>query len=233
MSERPAAVIVRPTRRDDFDGIHRLCLAVYPDTPPWSERQLASHLDVFPEGQLVAVEPAPGRLVGMAASLMVLWDDYEIDTNWRDMTDHGMFTNHDPAGHTLYGAEVMVDPERQRRGIGKALYRARRDLAARLELRRIRAGARLRGYHRYADRLDPEEYVREVVAGRIADPTLSFQLRQRFRVLAVVSDYLRHDPDSLGHAAVIEWINYHAARRRDWADRPAKFTRRAVSDSSG
>jgi ribosomal protein S18 acetylase RimI-like enzyme len=233
VSERPAAVIVRPTQRDDFDEIHRLCLAVYPNAPPWSERQLASHLGVFPEGQLVAVEPGSGRLVGMAASLMVLWDDYEIDTNWRDMTDHGMFTNHDPAGHTLYGAEVMVDPERQRRGIGKALYRARRDLAARLELRRIRAGARLRGYHRYADRLDPEEYVREVVAGRIADPTLSFQLRQRFRVLAVVSDYLRHDPDSLGHAAVIEWINYHAARRRDWADRPAKFTRRAVRDSSG
>jgi GNAT superfamily N-acetyltransferase len=221
------APTVRPTRREDIGEIAALCRAVYPESPPWTERQLASHLDVFPEGQLVAVERDSGRLVGMASSLIVLWDDYEIDTTWRNMTDAGMFTNHDPAGHTLYGAEVMVDPSWQRRGIGRALYQARRDLARRLRLLRIRAGARLRGYHRYAESLDAEAYVREVVAGRLVDPTLTFQLRQRFRVLAVVADYLRHDPDSLGFAAVIEWINHDVARRRDFAGRPSRFTRRA------
>ena len=30
-------------------------------------------------------------VVGMAASLIVLWDDYEIRDNWRDFTDGGMF----------------------------------------------------------------------------------------------------------------------------------------------
>ena len=43
--------------------------------------------------------------------------------------------------------------------------------------------------------------------GEIGDPTLSFQLRQGFHVLAVVQGYLRNDPESLGYAAVIEWIN--------------------------
>jgi len=232
VTERRRPVLVRPSRREDFEAIQRLSLAVYPESPPWSEQQLASHLAVFSEGQLVAVDSDTDSLLGMAASLIVLWDDYEIDANWRDMTDHGMFTNHDPAGRTLYGAEIMVDPAHRRRGVGKALYAARRELARRLGLRRIRAGARLRGYHRHAGQLDPEAYVREVVAGRLVDPTLTFQLKQRFRVLAVVSGYLRHDPESLGHAAVIEWINYEAARRRDWADRPVRFTPKAVRGAS-
>ena len=70
--------------------------------------------------------------------------------------------------------------------------------------------------------------MREVVAGRLTDPTLSFQLRERFRVLAIVADYLRHDPESLGYAAVIEWINHDLARRRDYAARSNRFARRAV-----
>lgn len=42
----------------------------------------------------------------MAASLIVLWDDYEMEANWRDFTGGGMFTNHDSArGRTLYGAQ--------------------------------------------------------------------------------------------------------------------------------
>ncbi|GEM_PF-1459647 len=43
----------------------------------------------------------------MAASLIVLWNDYDMKASWRDFTDHDMFTNHDPErGRTLYGAEV-------------------------------------------------------------------------------------------------------------------------------
>jgi GNAT superfamily N-acetyltransferase len=147
-------------------------------------------------------------VVGMAASLVVLWDDYDFDTSWRDFTDQGMFTNHDPVrGRTLYAAEVMVDPERQGRGIGSQIYAARRELVQRENLRRIRAGARLRGYHRYAAQMTPAEYVERVVRGELRDATLSFQLRRGFRVLTVTPGYLRHDPDSLGNAAVIEWIN--------------------------
>jgi GNAT superfamily N-acetyltransferase len=216
---------VRTTRRRDFPAIEDLCRAVYPESPPWTTRLLGSHLDVFPAGQLVAVEGTGGRLVGMAASLIVLWDDYAIDASWRDMTAGGTFTNHDPTGHTLYGAEVMVRPDAQGRGVGRALYRARRELVRRLRLRRIRAGARLRGYHRVADRMTAEDYVQAVVRRQLTDPTLTFQLKQRFRVVAVVSDYLRWDRESRGYAAVIEWINHQVARRKDYADRDPRFGR--------
>lgn len=204
-------VTVRNTRREDFDGIIEMTRRVYPTAAPWTREQLTSHLERFPDGQFVAL--AGDRVVGMAASLIVLWDDYDFDTNWRDFTASGTFRNHDPArGRTLYAAEVMVDPEFQGSGIGSKIYAARRELVLRLGLRRIRAGARLRGYHRVAAQMSPQEYVDKIESGELTDPTLSFQLRRGFRVLAVVSGYLRHDPESLGHAAVIEWLNPQVAQ---------------------
>jgi GNAT superfamily N-acetyltransferase len=109
----------------------------------------------------------------------------------------------------------MTDPNRRGEGIGKALYKARRELTERLHLARIRAGARLRGYHLHAERMSAREYTRAVIRGELRDPTLSFQLAQGFRVLDVVKGYLRHDPESLGYAAVIEWLNAAAARPDD------------------
>ena len=211
---------VRQRRPEDTPHIIEIFRAIYPDSPPWTPTQLASHLEVFPEGQLVA--EVDGRVVGMAASLIVLWDDYSMDTSWRDFTDHGMFRNHDPArGRTLYGAEIMVHPAFQGHGVGKRLYEARRELVGRFGLLRIRAGARLAGYHRHAERLSPEDYTRRVVAGELTDPTLSFQLARGFAVIGVARHYLRHDPESLGHAAVIEWLNPEVATPADYAAQEA------------
>lgn len=226
MTHPHTTIVVRNTEPRDFAAIGGLTERVYPGAPPWSVRQLSSHLDLFPEGQFVAVEEPGGAVVGMAASLIILWDDYATHMNWKEFTDAGMFTNHDPRhGRTLYGAEVMVEPSMQRRGIGKKLYQARRQLVERVRLLRIRAGARLRGYHRYAYRMTPEEYVERVVAGRIKGPTLSFQLREGFEVIDVVNDYLGMDPESLGYAALIEWINRDVARPEDTAQRNPRFLR--------
>jgi ribosomal protein S18 acetylase RimI-like enzyme len=203
----PLPVVIRRTTPDDFEGIIALTHAVYPTSPAWAPVQLESHLRVFPEGQFVAARP-DGSIVGMSASLIVFWDDYELTTSWRDFTDAGMFTNHDPEnGRTLYGAEIMVHPACQGLGVGSRLYEARESLVRERGLLRIRAGARLRDYARYADRLSPEAYLRAVLEGELVDRTLSFQLRRGFRVIGLVSNYLRHDPESLGHAAVIEWRN--------------------------
>jgi len=212
-------IAVRNTRPGDIDGIIETCLETYPGSVPWSRAQLESHLRLFPEGQLVAVDDG-NRVVGMAASLIILWNDYDIEDNWRDFTDHGMFTNHDPDnGRTLYGAEVMVRPSMQGHGIGKMLYQGRREIVRKLGLLRIRAGARLRGYCTYATEMSAEQYVTEVVHRKIFDPTLSFQLRQGFHVLAIVHSYLRNDPESLGWAAVIEWLNEDVATEADYQHR--------------
>jgi len=214
------SVTVRRMETRDFSSIAAMCEAIYPGSPTWTSAQLTSHLEIFPEGQLVA--EVEGRIVGMAASLIVLWDDYSMDTNWRDFTANGTFRNHDPDhGRTLYGAEVMVHPAFQGKGIGKKLYQGRRGIVERRRLLRIRAGARLAGYHRYADRMSAERYTRRVVSGELSDPTLSFQLSQGFEVIGVAANYLRNDPESLGNAAVIEWLNPAVATPEDFAARHA------------
>lgn len=213
----PVPVIVRETRPADFVSIIRLCERVYTDSTPWAMEQLASHHAVFPDGQFVAVDPSSGDVVGMAASLIILWDDYEPQGAWRGFTAGGTFANHDPVrGRTLYGAEIMVSPDVQGRGVGSALYTARRTLAERLGLLRIRAGARLRGFGAHAHTMTPLDYALAVIRGALFDPTLSFQLRRGFHVIDVVEGYLRHDPESLGAAATIQWLNPEIATPADY-----------------
>lgn len=108
-----------------------------------------------------------------------------------------------------------MDPEYRGMGIGRMLYQARQEIVRKYRLKRIRAGARLRGYSKFKDRFTPEEYAIEVASKRIFDPTLSFQLNQGFAVLDVAKNYLFNDPESLGYAAVIEWLNPEVATDRD------------------
>ncbi len=219
-------IIVRPRTLDDARAVLELSQRVYGHLA-WTYDQLCMHTKVFPDGQLVAIDTRDNAVVANASSVVVNWDDYNLGDTDDDMTADGWFTNHDPAhGHTLYGADVCVDPERRRMGIGKKIYAARRELCRSLKLRRIRAGARIRGYHRYAHQMSPEEYVIRVVNREIDDPTLTFQLRQGFRVIAVVRHHQSGDPESHGHAAIIEWINHQVAARRDYARRDPRFARR-------
>jgi len=223
LNDHSGRIVVRNTSPSDLEGIINLCRKVYPGTQPWTRDQLLSHLAVFPEGQFVAFDPVTRELVGMAASLILHWEDYDRTDDWQDFTDGGYFTNHDPTGHTLYGAEVMVDPDWRGQGVGGRLYDARAQLAERLRLLRIRAGARLRGYHQHGDRMSPQTYTAKVCRGELYDPTLTFQLKRGFRVLTVVRNYLPNDPESLGHAAVIEWLNPMVALPRDYAAQPERY----------
>ncbi|TVQ51972.1 MAG: N-acetyltransferase [Phycisphaerales bacterium] len=236
MTRAKPRIRVRHTEERDFGAIAELSRLVYPNDQPWLPEQLASHRRMFPEGQFVAEDLATGEVVGMAASLIVLWDDYEATDSYLDFTGNHMFTNHDPEGRTLYAAEVMVDPRRRRQGIGRKIYAARRKLVRDLGLLRIRAGARLRGYSAYAHQLSAEDYVIRVIRGDIVDPTLSFQISNGFRVIGVVENYLNRDPDSMGWAAVIEWLNHQVASKADYAHRDPRFRKprkKAASTSSG
>lgn len=213
--DRECGIRVRTTRPSDHDDIVEVSHLVYPPSLAWTYRELESHQRVFPEGQIVAIDENSNTLVGTAMSLTVLWEDYEITDDYIDFTDNGMFTNHDAGGRTLYGAEVFVHPDARGRGIGRRLYDARRILCRQLGLLRIRAGARLPGYESWSDRLSIHDYVLEVIRGRIFDPTLSFQLRNGFHVIQVVSGYLAPDAQSANYAALIEWINTDVAKESE------------------
>lgn len=181
----------------------------YPDLAEeniiWSKEQLGSHIQLFPQGQLVAV--IEGRIMGAVSSLMVdLGSDPLRLHTFDGITDGGYFTNHDPRADTLYGSDIYVHPDSRGKGVGAALYEARRNLCKRLNLRRIVAGGRLFNYHEHADKLSPEEYLGRVVEGEIRDRVLSFQIREGFAVRGLLPNYLP-DPASHDYAAFLEWLN--------------------------
>jgi len=196
---------VRQMTLDDVIGVIELQVRAFPGLPPWRPDQLTRHLEVFPEGQLVVSGP-DGRILGSASSLIIDWDDYAESANWSSITGDGSFDTHNPLGKTLYGADMGVDPEARKQGIGTLLYEARKDLIREQGLKRLLTGGRIAGYGALAGQMTAKEYVAEVVDGKRRDPALSFQLENGLVVLDVVPGYM-HDTDSNGFATVLEWLN--------------------------
>jgi hypothetical protein len=221
---------IRNTEPRDFSGIGDLCRRVYPETSPWSPEQLASHLRVFAPGQFVAVHGEGERVVGMTSSVIVRWDHYDMFDNWDEFTAQGTLTNHDPEnGHTLYGVEAIVDPTLQGHGLGHKIVVGQKALTQRLGLWRMRGGARLRDYHHHAGKMSAADYVIAVVHGELLDHTLTFHLHEGFHVLAVIPHYLSDDSETLGYAALVEWLNPDTVQPHHYAARPTRFLHRDVA----
>jgi GNAT superfamily N-acetyltransferase len=117
-----------------------------------------------------------------------------------------MFLNHDSRGDSLYGADISTHPQFQRQGIASMLYDARKDLVKKLNLRRTIAGGRLYYYYKYADKVSPLDYVNKSIAREIIDPVLLFQLKNGFRFIKILPNYL-YDKRSLNYAVFIELLN--------------------------
>lgn len=196
---------LRKREARDLPEIRAMMQRVYP--PPhgpesvWSEGALALHLEIFPEGQFVA-HSNDGRLIGSATSMLVPLEVALHPHTWREITGRGTLGTHDPAGNSLYGVNIAVDPDYQGHGIGHGLYLARFNLANELGCDAMVAGARIPGYHRYASAMSAEAYIEAVVAGQLWDPTLSKQLKVGFEVSGVLPGYAP-DHETHGYAALI------------------------------
>jgi predicted amidohydrolase/ribosomal protein S18 acetylase RimI-like enzyme len=197
--------LVRQMTLDDVPAVIELMERAFPGKPPWGPELLVRHLEIFPEGQLIAMDGA-GCILGSASSLLIDWDDYAESANWSVITGDGSFDTHNPLGLTLYGAEIGVDASARHQGVGTLLYEARKDLIRERGLKRLLTGGRIAGYDEVAEQLTPKEYVAEVVAGKRRDPALTFQLENGLVVLDVVPEYM-HDIESRGFATVLEWLN--------------------------
>jgi ribosomal protein S18 acetylase RimI-like enzyme len=84
----------------------------------WRPEELESHLRAFPEGQFVAIEP-DGTVVGSASTLTVSLNPEYAEHTWKGITANGLFTNHNPKGDSLYGADISTHPKYRHEGIGK------------------------------------------------------------------------------------------------------------------
>src|SRR5690606_16654019 len=63
-----------------------------------------------------------------------------------------------------------------------------------------------------APTMEATQYCREVMAGRIYDPVLTFQMRNGFVLKRIIRKYLPEDVESDGLATLLEWVNLEYTR---------------------
>jgi len=204
------SILIRSTTVDDIPEIVKLQEESFADLAKkgdiWHPGELRSHLEIFPEGQIVA--ELDKKIVGSATSLIVQLNPIYADHTWKSITGDGMLTTHFPKGDSLYGADISTHPRVRHMGIGHKLYQGRKDIAMRMNLKRMIAGGRLYNYCEYYEKLSPVEYAHEVIECKLHDLVLSFDLINGFNFVKILSDYLE-DPRSLNYASFIEWMNPH------------------------
>lgn len=169
-----------------------------------SADDIRAYAEIFPEGYFVAT--VDGQPVGQGAGIYL---DFDLDNPQHTIagiTGEHQCGNHDPDGDWYYGTDISVHPDYRGRGIGRLLYEARKDLVRIDGKRGIIAGASLPGYFHHKDSMSAKEYVDEVVARQLTDPTLSFQLSNGFEVRGLLEGYLEDEADD-GWAALIVWEN--------------------------
>ena len=205
LSDFETRIRVRQLRLEDYDEWKALLTRCFPTLKPWLPAQMESMISRFPEGQ-VCIE-VDGEMVASSSALIVQYDDY---TDWHDyleISGNGYLENHDPEGDTVYGIEMMVDPDYRGQKLARRLYEERKRIARDFNCARMIVGGRIPGYAKHRDELSAHEYVEKVITKQLYDPVLTTQLSNGFQLRQLIEDYLPNDEDSGGWATCLEWPN--------------------------
>ncbi len=208
-------ITVRRWRLEDIPNVMACSRETYPDYPEeyiYTKRQYEMQFNAFPDGQFVAV--GNGKIVGYATCIIVNIEDeywYTVD----EITGAGTFSTHNPDGDTLYGADIAVHPDYRRRGVAMMLYKRRKALLKRYNLRRMIAYGRIPGYKDYAGKMTADQYVQKIITGEIKDPALNTHLKAGFQVKKVQLD-ITEDFSSLNYSTYLEMLNpdFNIAKKR-------------------
>ena len=217
-------LIVRPMVADDYDALVAMQRRCFPGMQPWGRDQIESQLAMFPRGQIVV--ECDDQLVASSSSLVIDFDEYADGHTWLEVSDRGYIRNHDPEGDTLYGIEIMVDPDFRGMKLARRLYEARKELCVELNLKRIVVGGRIPGFVHRRDTMTAREYVQKVQSKDLYDPVLTAQVANGFVVKRLIRSYLDGDAESDGWATLLEWVNIDfrpEGHRQLLASRPVRL----------
>lgn len=201
-----ARLEIRQAKLGDVRSIADLVRRAYVDLPPYTHGEIRGQLNNYPEGCFVA--KLDGKLVGYCATMRIGGDVALKPHSWDEITGNGFGSRHNPTGDWLYGYEMCVDPKVRGTRLGRRLYEERRALAERLDLSGIAFGGRMPNLGRSWRRVDgPQDYLDQVIAGKIHDPVLRFQLANGFEPIGILENYLSEDKKSKTHAVHMVWRN--------------------------
>lgn len=189
------------------DELEKIELACFPMANPedlLSADDIRAYARTFPEGYFVAL--VGDRPVGMGAGIFLDFDFDHPQHTIAGITGENQCGNHDPDGDWYYGTDMTVHPDFRGLGIGRMLYDRRKEFVREHNKRGIIAGGALPGFFEFKAQMPVGEYVEKVVAGELADPTLSFQLANGFEVRGLLENYIEDEADD-GWATLIVWEN--------------------------
>ncbi|MBZ6380086.1 carbon-nitrogen hydrolase [Pacificimonas flava] len=217
MPSRTAARLeIRNARTSDIRQILDLIGEVYVGVENYTPGMIRGQINNFPQGQFVAIYE--GRVVGYCASSRLDEKVALSPHDWETISGNGYGSRHDPTGDWLYGIEMVVASRQRGLRIGRRLYEARRSLVEELDLKGVVFAGRMPGLARALSRKrveSPEDYLDKVIAGKVRDTTLGFQLKNGFEPLGVLLNYLPEDKPSRGHAVHMVWRNPYVDPEED------------------
>lgn len=207
---------IRNARAKDIRGIAGLVRRVYDDMPAYTHGEIRGQINNFPEGCFVAL--LDDEVVGYCATMQIAETLAFQEHDWDEITGNGFGSRHDPTGDWLYGYEMCVDPKVRGVRIGRRLYEERRALAEENDLTGIVFAGRMPNYKRNKRKVaGPDDYLEQVIAGKLHDPVLRFQLANGFEPERVMKNYLPEDKKSEANAVMMVWRNPYVER-----DQPVK-----------
>jgi GNAT superfamily N-acetyltransferase len=192
------------TTEAHIKGLAELQRIVFPtlaDHEYITEEKYLSHIKIFPEGQLVAMDG--DRVVAGSSSMLI--DIADADKSFLEVSDNIWITNHKPEAKWVYGMDVSVHPDYQRRGIGRMLYERRFEIAKSINATGCITAGMPNGYIKVADQMTIEEYCERLQKGEFKDPTVSAQMSYGFRWVKPLYDYL-DDPKSGNACILMYWL---------------------------
>lgn len=205
MKDFEKKITLRKLSFDDYDSLIELQKRCFPNMKNWLPEQIKSQISSFPEGQICIVYE--NKIVATASCLIVDFSFYRDFHDWRKISDNGYITNHDPYGNTLYGIEIMVDPDYRGMKLARRLYDARKRLCREYNLEKSIIGGRIPNYHKYAKKMTAREYAEKVISKELYDPVLTTQISNGYVLKKLIPDYLPGDNESMGYATFLEWSN--------------------------
>lgn len=208
-ASRPVTVV--PMTLASVPGVVALQPSCFPPPFPadqlWQAAHLQRHLEIFPEGQWVALSQS-GEVVASASSCRISETAWNAHDDWETTLGGCFFEAFDPQGTTLYGADISVHPEWRGQGIARALYEARFQVVGDLGLTRYGTTCRLPDYQTWSVTVHPlgtpTDYAQRVVTGELTDRTLTPLLRLGLRYRGVQEGAMT-DEESGHAAAILEW----------------------------